>query len=180
MHQEALRGWRHMHAHAPVHTTGFPGREDFDLRGTLDQNRRTAKELDLRQAFVQGQFPRCNGISTAHRSFSKVSIQGVTDHRDSIGNCFSIHRRARPDDECQQDNRRRRSNERRGAPPHRPAHDRWLLEPAGVHRRLLQQTRLLIGEFQIKASRLPVIAQQSFELRVLLRRDFAIELGMDQ
>jgi hypothetical protein len=39
---------------------------------------------------------------------------------------------------------------------------------------------MLIGEFQIKASRLPVIAQQSFELRVLLRRDFAVELGVDE
>jgi hypothetical protein len=39
---------------------------------------------------------------------------------------------------------------------------------------------MLIGEFQIKASRLPVIAQKRFELRVLLRRDFAIKLGVDQ
>ena len=39
---------------------------------------------------------------------------------------------------------------------------------------------MLIGEFQIKASRLPVIAQQGFELRVLLRRDLAVELGVDE
>ena len=58
MHEEALRCWRHMHANATAHTTRFPGREDFDLRGTLDQNRRPAEELNLRQAFVQGQLPR--------------------------------------------------------------------------------------------------------------------------
>jgi hypothetical protein len=39
---------------------------------------------------------------------------------------------------------------------------------------------VLIGEFQIKAPRLPVIAQQGLELRVLIRRDFAVELGVDE
>ena len=39
---------------------------------------------------------------------------------------------------------------------------------------------MLIGKLQIKASRLPVIAQQGIELRMLIRRDFTVELGMNQ
>jgi hypothetical protein len=45
---------------------------------------------------------------------------------------------------------------------------------------LMQQACVLIRQLQIKPPSLPVLAQQSFELRVLLGRDFAIELGVDQ
>jgi hypothetical protein len=50
----------------------------------------SGRTFNLREAFVQGQFPRRDGITTAHSSFSKVSIQGVTDHRDSIAGRLRI------------------------------------------------------------------------------------------
>ena len=46
--------------------------------------------------------------------------------------------------------------------------------------RLLVQAGVLIGEFKIKAVGLPVVAQEVFELRVLLGCDYSIESGVDE
>ena len=67
-----------------------------------------------------------------------------------------------------------------GPPAARLAIGRGGLQAAGIDGGLLQQACMLIDELQVEAACLPVGAQQSFELSMLLGCDLAIDGGVDE
>jgi hypothetical protein len=54
------------------------------------------------------------------------------------------------------------------------------LQATGVYGWLLEQAGVLIGKFEVALARLPVGAQEVFELCVLIGGDFAVDFGVDE
>ena len=57
MHEETLGRRRDMDPHPAAVAPDFPCGDDLDLCVSFDEERRTAEEFDLRQAFAQCQAP---------------------------------------------------------------------------------------------------------------------------